>query len=171
MKRIIIAAALAVLLLTGCAAKEALETVTDVYAPSGTAQLREIVLELPKGASVAALSAEETGSIYFCDGYTVTVQTLPGGDLDRTLRELTGYSEEKLKVMETAAGECTRYDFVWTCAGENGDQTCRGAVLSDGNYHYAVTTMTEGSRAGAMNQTLQKLFATFSLKEETNTDT
>ena len=39
MKRIIIAAALAVLLLTGCAAKEALETVTDVYAPSGTAQL------------------------------------------------------------------------------------------------------------------------------------
>ena len=168
MKRIMLAALAAVLLLAGCGKKENLETVTDVYTPT-QAQAKTIALELPKGAAAATMGTEDDGNIYFCDGYTVTVQTLPGGDLDRTLKAVSGYGEENLKIMETAAGDYTRYDFVWACVGESGDQMCRGAVLSDGAYHYAVTTMTDGSRAGALNPTLQKLFATFSLQEPDRT--
>lgn len=166
MKKWMIAAAVAVLMLTGCQRVGTLETVTDTWDAPQKPEPQALALELPKNAAVATLTAEDTGTLYFCDGYTVAVQTMPAGDLDGTLREITGYSRENLKIMETCSGECTRYDFVWSCAGETGDQVCRGAVLSDGNYHYTMTAMTDENSAGALNQTMQELFSSFVLAKD-----
>ena len=166
MKRWMIAAALIALLLTGCRSVGTLETVTDTWDVPQKPEPQELALELPKNAAIATLSSEEAGTLYFCNGYTVAVQTLPAGDLDGTLREITGYGRENLKIMETSAGECTRYDFVWSCAGESGDQVCRGAVLSDGNYHYTMTAMTDEDSAGALSETMQALFSSFILAKD-----
>ena len=72
---------LALLVLSGCAAPEELETVSDSYgdwAPTAG----KIIVSLP-GDAAEAVCAVPTGSLYVCDNYTVTVQTLPGGWVEK----------------------------------------------------------------------------------------
>ena len=66
---------------------------------------------------------------------------MESGDLEKTIHTLTGYDKEDLTVMATSADGINRYEFVWTCMGENGEQIGRAVVLDDGNYHYTMTVL------------------------------
>lgn len=133
------------LLLSGCG-KMDLETVSDLYDPPETPVSAKIQLELPEDTAVEAISG--TDCLYFCGGYTAASETLEAGDLEKTLMTVTGFPPEALSVIAQRQGEWNRYDFVWTCAGEGGDQLCRGALLDDGSYHYVVTVMAPEASAG-----------------------
>ena len=61
----------------------------DVASPSW-----EIRITLPQEA-VVPVAQTETGALYHCEGYELMLQTLPGGDLDATVRELTGYGRDQ----------------------------------------------------------------------------
>ena len=50
--------------------------------------------------------------------YEILVETMASGDLDATLRSLTGYTADRLTVIRTQQNDADRYDFVWTAAGE-----------------------------------------------------
>ncbi len=158
-------ALLLALLLCGCGATD-YETIADDYTPLPPGQQAQVVISFTGDQEVSALEAEAQESIYFCDGFTLTKQTLEAGDLDKTLRTVTGYSREKLSLMTQTQNGCRRYDFVWSCAGEGGDQVCRGSILDDGSYHYVVTTMTSEDMAGELQDTWDALFSSFTL----NTD-
>lgn len=150
-------------LLTGCGAAETFETVGDdilqpVMAPAG-----QIVLELPESASVHTAVEGKKDALYFCDGYTVTVQTLDRGDLDRTARTLCGFGTDSLKLVETAVDGGRRWDWAWTAAGEGGDAVGRAAVIDDGNYHYCVTVMAQAEMAGQLEAQWSKLLRSFSV--------
>lgn len=162
MKKILIAVAL-VLFLSGCGAQETFETVSDVVDMPVMAQAQQIELKLPKDAAAASMENPNAGKIYLCDGYTLTVQTMEAGDLDRTLRQLTGYGRQQLTIMETRQGKTKRYESVWTAAGEGGDQVGRAVILDDGNYHYAVTVMADFSTAGELTPVWQELLASAKL--------
>ena len=125
--------------------------------------MQKIKLSLPKDATAPTLYSEECGSLYLCDGYTISVQTLEGGDMDRTLRQLTGFGKADLTVMETDVDGLKRYSCVWSAAGEGGDHVGRALVLDDGSYHYAVSVMAEFSRAGDLSAKWQELFASVEL--------
>ncbi len=155
-------------LLTGCAAQQAAETVEDVYAPSEKPDMQQVVLELPQEATAPAMEGSDAGALYFCDGYTLTVQTMSSGDLSATLRALSGYAKEDLTVMQTLQNGLRRYDCVWTAAGETGLQVCRTAVLDDGYYHYILTAMTDQDRAGELQETFRQLFDSFTLAPDTD---
>lgn len=145
------------LFLTGCGAQETFETVSDVYDTPVMAQTGQLELALPKEAAVPSMESEDAGSIYLCDGYTLTVQTLAGGDLDRTLRQITGFARDQLTVMQTQSDGITRYACVWSAVGEGGDQVGRAVVLDDGSYHYAVTVMADFDDAGDLAKTWQSI--------------
>ena len=134
--------------LTGCGANEAWETVMDVDNTPVMAQMQQIELTLPKDAASETMENEQSGKLYLCNGYTVAVQTLPGGDLDKTLREISGFSKQQLTVMETQTKQAKRYECVWSSASEAEDQVARAVVLDDGSHHYAVTVMAPFSTAG-----------------------
>lgn len=151
------------LLLTGCGAEETFETVGDDMVQSVMGQMHQIALTLPDDAAAPVVSDENGGRLYLCDGYVLTVQTLDGGDLDRTARTICGYGAEKLDVVETAPAEVKRYDWVWTSAGEGGDHVGRAAVLDDGAYHYCVSVMADAQTAGALEGRWSALFASFGL--------
>lgn len=136
------------LLLTGCGARETMETVSDIYAVPASVTMHKVQLSLPDDAVSQSMEAEDGSAMYMCDGYTVTVQTMAGGDLDRTLRGVSGFSGEKLTIMRTRVDDITRYESAWCAAGESEEQICRGLILDDGNYHYAVTIMADYSVAG-----------------------
>ena len=83
------------LLLAGCGAAETVETVADVWEEPVMAAPSQIHLELPGEALECAMESD-TGRLYLGDGYDVMVQTLSGGDLEATIRALTGFSKEEI---------------------------------------------------------------------------
>ena len=149
------------LLLVGCSAKEGFEVMGDDYTPE-ILEPKQIVCLLPENA-VAQTVQSEYGEFYFCDGYEITMQTVPSGDLDRTLREVTGFGRNDLTVMQTGVTAPIRYECVWTAAGEGGDMVGRAAVLDDGNYHYCMTVMASQSDAAKLRDTWKVLFDSFTL--------
>ena len=151
------------LLLTGCGTTEVWETVTDVDDAPAMAQMQQITLTLPKDAVCETMENSQLEKIYFCDGYTVTVQTLPGGDLEKTLQQISGFSKEQLTVMQTQMQNAKRYECVWAAAGEAEDQVARAVVLDDGSFHYAVTVMAPFSTAGDLSATWQGILSSVQL--------
>ena len=155
---------LVAVLLCGCSAQQVAETVSDELLLSTMAPQKELSVKLPANASQATLAAEDGAQLYFCDDYTLTVQTCVSGDLDRTVRALCGYGAKQLTVLETKLGGVKRYDWTWTSAGEQGAQVGRAAVLDDGNYHYCVTAMADEADGGTLDAQWDTLFASLGLK-------
>ena len=153
---------LILLLFTGCEAQETMETVADEWVQSAAAPAAEIRLTLPEEAA-APVSESEIGMLYQCDGYEILVQTLAAGDLDATLRSVTGHDRKELTVMETWLSDVKRYDLVWSCLGEMGEQVARACVLDDGYYHYVLSVMTDADRAGEYESVWEELFGSYSL--------
>lgn len=130
-----------VFLLTGCSFQETLETVLDDNVAPVMATTKQLVFSLPEDAAVPSMESDG-GTIYLCDDYTLTVQTLASGDLDRTLRQITGFEKDALLVMETNQNGIKRYECAWSAAGESEDQVGRAVVLDDGVYHHVITVMS-----------------------------
>ncbi len=162
MKKCLLIAVL-VLLLAGCGAPRSFETLSDEYVRPPQPVMRETQLGLPEEAAVSAITNADQGSIYLCNGYTIAVQTLEAGDLDATLRTISGYGKDHLKLLERQAEDHRRYECVWAAAGEGEDQVCRAVILDDGNYHYTVTVTAGASNAGDLVQTWQELLSAFTL--------
>lgn len=154
-----------VLLLGGCAAQPVFETVSDQIDAPVPAQMRQLQVMLPKEASAPTLQSEQAGKLYLCNGYTLTIQTMEAGDLDATMRSLTGFSREQMTVMETAKHGIKRYDCVWSAAGEGGDHVARAVILDDGSYHYAVTVMADFASAGDLASTWKSILDTVTFSD------
>lgn len=150
------------LLLSGCAAEETFETIADDLVQSVAAPMAQVILELPEDAVLPA-SENEEGQLYICDGYEILVQTMAAGNLDATLRSVTGYGREDLTLMQTNAGGIKRYDLVWSCLGENGDRVGRASILDDGSYHYVLSVLTDADRSQEYAEAFSKLFESYSL--------
>lgn len=150
--------------LSGCSAAETFETLGPIqHQPDFTATLAKVHLTLPESAAKQTFGGTDT--VYECDNYTLVLQTFASGDLSRTVQTLSGFSLEKLSVIESAAGQNRRYDWVWTVAGEEGDMLCRAAVLDDGSYHYCIYTIAPAAEAGALADAWNAVFSSFSVEE------
>ena len=150
------------LFLSGCAAVETFETITDVYGEQQVLPPRQVLLEIPQEAAAQAIK-DDDGTLYLCDGYEITLQTMPAGDLNQTMRSLTGFDSDALTMIETGLTEAARYECVWTAAGEGGDMIGRAVILDDGAYHYCVTVMASAKEANALRETWHSLLNSFSL--------
>ena len=146
-------------LLCGCRAEETLETVNDEWVVPAMAQPRQVSVRLPDNA-VAPVLEQEGQQLYMAEGYEIMVETLASGDLDATIRSLSGYGKDQLTVLETRQGEADRYDFVWTTAGEKGDRLGRAVILDDGNYHYCMSVLRD---TGDTQILWRDVFSSFSL--------
>ncbi len=153
---------LVLFLLSGCAAEDTFETVADEWAQSAAAPVAEIILTLPEEAAAPA-SQSEDGTLYQCDGYDILLQTLEAGDLDASLRSVTGHGREDLTVLETCNGGLKRYDLVWSCLGEAGEQVGRACLLDDGNYHYVLCVLGDARRMEEFEAVWEELFSSYSL--------
>jgi len=150
-------------LMTGCSAQPTFETVADENVQPVSAAMQQVLLELPEEVSAPAMENGEQGKLYLCDGYTLTMNTVPSGDLSKTLQQATGYEKEKLQLLQTGYGDVHRYECVWAAAGEREEQVGRLCLLDDGNYYYVLTAMTDASEAGKLRETWRSLFDSFRL--------
>ena len=154
------------MLLAGCGKETMLETVTDVQDTPVVSAVRRIQLQLPAELSAPALQSEEEGTLYLCDDYSVTVQTMEAGDLQRTIRNTTGMNKDDLQILQTRHGDTKRYQWTWTTAGEQGMQVGRACVLDDGAYHYVLTALADEDKAGEVQPQWREIFTFFSLATE-----
>lgn len=157
---------LLVLFLVGCGKKQTFETIADVPDTPVVSAVQRIQMQLPPELSAPALQGEETGTLYLCDDYSITVQTVESGDLQRTIRNATGMDKEKLQIIGTKQGVTKRYQWVWTTNGENGAQVGRGCVLDDGAYHYVLTALADEEKAEKVQPQWKEIFASFTLATE-----
>lgn len=150
------------LVLCGCGAKETLETIADdIPVEPVLGQMREISVRLPDGA-VSPVLKSEAEQLYLSEDYEILVQTCPAGNLNDTIRKLTGFDKEQLTVMETEQNGVKRYDFVWAAAGEDGERLGRAAILDDGSYHYCLSVLRDAQ--GEKSQVVwSEVFSSFSL--------
>lgn len=137
------------LALSGCSSAETFETLGDLDLAPAVRQERQLQLTLPQGAEVIQ---GDSGSLYLCDGYALTVEVLSGGDISGTVQTLTGFAADDLTVMETASGTMNRYECVWTAAGEGGDTVGRVMILDDGAFHYCVSIHYSADDTSEMQQ-------------------
>ena len=152
-------------LLTGCSKNATLETVSDVWDVPTTASMQQILVQLPPELSVPAMKNDEVGTLYLCDDYSVTVQTVEAGDLQKTIRNATGMEKDNLQIIETRQGPIKCYQWVWTANTEEGIQIGRGCVLDDGSYHYVLTALAEEKAAEQLRPVWQEMFSSFRLIE------
>lgn len=154
-----------ILFLTGCRAQETFETLNDSFVQSVSATPQTVLLDLPEDIAVAAMEGEDGATIYLCDGYTITFHIAQSGDLEKTLRETTGFSESNLTVLKRETEGIKRYECVWTAIGEGEEQVGRACILDDGNCHYILTVMTPASTAGKLQATWNDLKNSFHLSD------
>lgn len=162
MKKSLLALLMITCFLAGCGKKPAMETVNDSYQELPTPQMQQVLITLPDEICVPVMQTD-SGKFYMCQEYALAQQTFDSGDMRKTVREVSGFLPEDLKIMETTWENAKRYDFVWTAAGEAGDQVCRGCILDDGNYHYVLTAATDAAQAGQLQSTWREIFNSFRL--------
>ena len=122
-----------------------------------------IIFECDYSFACCFTDFHNTGKLYICRDFEVSVQTLSGGDLERTVTALSGFDLSAVTVMEREAGELDRYDLTWSCAGELGPEVGRAAILSDGSYHYCLTVMTPEEHALEYQEIFNGMFESFTV--------
>ena len=151
-----------VLLLGGCSAEPTFETLGDDHAQSAMQEERGVLLTIPEEAAAQQIRGD-AGVIYLCDGFEVTAQVMAAGDLNQTFQNVTGFESNSLTVMATAAMDYTRYECVWTAAGEGGDTVGRAVILDDGRFHYCITLTAAAAAAPEQQQMWQQIVDSYRL--------
>lgn len=165
MKKLVLVVLFA-LMLSGCGQASTLETIGNSCVAEPVFEPQKIAIDLPKNLASAVIQSEENGTLYLCNGYTLTLQTLDGGDLNATVKECTGFSRDELTVIETAQDGVCRYDCVWTAVGEKADEVGRMAILDDGHYHYVLTVMASSEESADLQDVWHEIFDSFALSTD-----
>ena len=159
--KIVLLVLLAVLL-AGCSKTEVYETVNDEMIQSVSAQPREILFDLAQEPVMPAMESD-SGTLYLCGDFDVLVHTCQSGDLQNTVKEVSGFLPEELTVIQTGNGEVDRYEFVWTSATDLGQQIGRATVLDDGNYHYILSATVDAELIEEYQEIWNGIFESFQL--------
>lgn len=146
------------LCLTGCGTEETFEYVEDVQMVEPVAACQQFMVRLPEDAAAPTFQDDTGAELYVCQGYTISKQIFGGGDLEKTVKTLTGKPSEELQIIKTVHDTHDRYDFVWTAAGEEGLQLGRACILDDGNYHYTLSTLAQEQASGALQKTFSDMY-------------
>ena len=156
---------LSVFFLTGCGSAETFDTMGQIDHVSATKPtLRSVTVTLPEDALMEVSDSNTGVTLYECDGYTIYLQTFDSGNLQATIRGISGFAPEDLMVMESVCGDHTRYDWVWTAVADEGELVCRGAILDDGGYHYSMCVVGDVQSAGKFGDAWNTLFSSFCLQ-------
>ena len=128
--------------LTGCAGEKPPAYETEGTMPVSAMEkpeAGEIGVWMPEEAIRAAMAGEDGSQVYTWGEYELRLQTVDGGDIRRTLEDLTGMDYGRLTVMNRKKGDLELYQTVWCSAAEEQTLISRAVVADDGHHHYCVS--------------------------------
>ena len=151
---------ISVLMLAGCGSTQTLETIADEPVLAVSAEQRKVKVELPDDAAAMTMSCDNK-TIYLCGGYEICFEVLDAVDLDRTIKQVTGFHEEYLTVLKTGYEGFSKHEMVWSSAGETGDYLGRAVVLDDGDHHYVLSALAPADMVQNLEGQWEEMFASF----------
>ena len=158
------------LLLSGCAAEYAWETVEDVLPETvqASAPAYRLMLGVAEDVLAPVFSDDGMTAVYEQKNgdYEITAQTLPAMDKDCLVRRLSGFSPEQIAVVQTQRFGMPEYQFAWYASGEEGGRLCRADVLCDGTWCYAVTFSVKEDCSAAYDAAAEQGFANLGLNAD-----
>lgn len=144
---------LAAVLLAGCAQKPALETVNDVWTePVAAPVMGQVQVIWPEDAAQTTMYEADGLQICVGEDYELRCETVAGGDLNRTLKAITGFDRESLTVLSTTDAGVKRYESAWCTESEQGTLVGRTVILDDGAYHYTLSALVPQEQANGKNE-------------------
>ena len=145
--------------LTGCSAQPVWETVEDgIPAELPVLQTYEISLDVP----MTFLGGSRKDSLYACGSVEVHTTSFYAADLDAAVRQLSGFSAEKLNIVKTHRNVLPEYQFAWYSETEEGGRLYRADLLMDDTLCYAVICSAPETAEGFHEQARQ-VFSAFTL--------
>ena len=131
-----------VLMLSGCGSEETLETIADEWAQPVMASPGIVSVQLPEDARTPVME-NDTQQVYMGENYEIILETCSSGDLNASIKQISGQEKAGLTIMQTSLDGVERYEFVWAAAGETGDRLGRAVILDDGQYHYCLSALRD----------------------------
>ena len=168
MNRLWIFAALSAVVLSGCsAAQPTWETVDDSIALDAGSYLDDAYImefDVPMQAQrntsgSRTVWADENGD------YEIVCETVLSSDVNAVIERVSGFSPDKLQIVQTTRYSMPEYQFAWYASGEEGGRLCRADVLTDGTYCYTLCVSCAEDVAAEYDSTVQAVFATLRLQE------
>lgn len=95
--------------------------------------------------------------------YEVAVETIMADSLAQLVRELTGFTLDQLDVLQRQQDGMMRYDMAWSAVSEDGNQSCRAAVIDDGLFYYVLTAQIPQELSAQCRSEVEAVFQSFSL--------
>ena len=146
-----------------CSSVETFEIISDVIVVGQVSEPAKVSVRIPDDAALAVMSGND-GQSYEGDHYQIVIQTYAAGDLNKTLRYVTGYNSEQLNLMEVPSEGYNKYLGAWSSVSGEGELVGRCAVLDDGLYHYCLSVLVDANMSGEMRDEIDALFADYSLE-------
>ncbi len=156
------------LLLTGCQAQPAWETVDDEM----TAEVIQVTqppyrmtFGVPDEAVLEAFASDEYRQVYFQeDGdYEIVSEAMTAGSIEDVVKEISGFSMDEMTVMKTERGALPEYQFTWYSNSDNGGVISRASVLGDGNYYYTLVFSVQEDCGKEYEKTAKEVFSSFGI--------
>lgn len=150
------------MLLSGCRAEPTFETVADELAVPAMVQPRQVYVALPGEAALPAME-NDSSRLYLGSDYEILLQTVEGGDLPQTIRQISGFEEQDLTILTTETDGIRRMEFVWVSEGERGEALGRCVILDDGSYHYCLSLLRDADASSDVQTNWNRVFDSFTL--------
>ena len=148
------------LFLTGCSIQTASwETVED-HAVAADQTLYGIAIGLPE---MALTDGTENFRRYETQNLQVDVSTFFASDFQDAIHRISGFSAEKLTVLQTSRFGLPEYQFAWYCQTEEGGRLCRADMVMDGMTCYAVVCSAPENGGEAAREEARQVFSSFGL--------
>lgn len=152
--------------LCACQAEVQWETVNDeVIEASGPAEEPYVIIfGIPEDAGLEPLS-EDCRRLYVQDNgdYEILSDVVTAPNLDEALRQVSGFGEDEIDVVETRRFGLPAYRFAWASASDEGNFLSQASLVADGNYYYALIFTVREEAGTAYDACAEAVFSSFGL--------
>lgn len=152
--------------LCACRAEPDWETVDDaavpVMAPASAPYI--ITYGVPDDTTMEPLSAKNRGLYVAENGdYEILSDVVTAATLDDALRQISGFGEDDLEIVETTRFGLPEYRFAWSSVSDEGEYVSEASLIEDGDYYYALVFSVRQGLGGRYDECAAAVFASFGL--------
>lgn len=166
MRKVLLPVLLLGVLLCGCRVEPDWETVDDNIVQVAAAEEPPYIITygIPDDATMDPLSARNR-SLYVSENgdYEILSDVITAASLDDALRQVSGFGEAELSVLETSRFGLPEYRFGWASSSDEGEFVSQASLVEDGNYYYALVFSVRQGLGKKYDDCAREVFASFGL--------
>ncbi len=162
--KVILVVGMLLIFLTGCGVQTAQwETIGDFTPEMDSilaSELYGITTALPE---TAITDSSENRRCYELNDLQIEVSTFFASDAETAIKNLSGFSMDKLTVLQTERFSMPEYQFAWFSQTEEGGRLCRADLVMDGMVCYSIVCSAAEDAGDTVWEEATQVFSSFGL--------